>query len=167
MAKSPSFVIKSSPSESRSSRPTGKRRTPASFTKSQTFLRPNSSFAVVTYPRGLCSIIYTFSETGTTALPRTVTLSLLGSTFAPITAICPFTFTFPLSISSSAFRREATPHSARCFCSLILLSFISTPKCLIICILYWLKAVNKRFAAALLPQSRAALLFPQFQLYFR
>ena len=51
--------------------------------------------------------------------PETVTRSLYGSALSPNFAGCPFTLTFPCSIRSSAFLREATPRSESNFCSRI------------------------------------------------
>ena len=50
----------------------------------------------------------------------TATMSAAGSTFTPISVTrAPFTVTRPATISSSAWRREATPARARNFCNLI------------------------------------------------
>ena len=113
-AKSPSSVMSSKPSESMSSLPTGYTLLPAELTSIFTLFLPFSSFIVVTYPRGLLSIIYDLcSPRGNfTALPMNSTLSRLGSILCPFSATIPFTVTLPEATASSALLLLIIPQSA-------------------------------------------------------
>ena len=111
---SPSSVKSSSPSDMQSSRPTGKRRTPASCTSSATVGRPCVSRSVVTYPRGLWRRTYVCSSGSERRLPFNKTTSP-SSAPDPRDAVTPLTVTLPCRIYSSASRREQTPAAAMYF----------------------------------------------------
>ena len=114
---SPSFVIRSNPSEFASRRPTGYTRTPQPAVSSATVFRPFSSRRVQTKPRGLFSMMYTRLSCRTGGRPSRRISSRSGSALLPKTAGTPFTVTLPARISSSASLREAVPQADRSFCS--------------------------------------------------
>ena len=126
LARAPSFVKRSSPSEYISSRPTGYTLSGKAVIKSVTQGRPCSSDIVVTYPGGLCSIIYVCPELwafGSIGFPFQQTLSVPGAILSPMEAVVPFTVTVPADISASAALRESTPQSVKYFWSLIFFFF--------------------------------------------
>lgn len=118
-ASSPSSVSRSNPSESMSRRPTGNSRLSPAGARLITVGRPWVSAAVVTTPAGLFSARYTWSGGGAMRTPSTATTSEDGFTKVTAAVTCdPFTVTLPSLISSSHFRREATPDLAMNLCNL-------------------------------------------------
>src|SRR6266536_1399288 len=116
LARAPSLVRRSKPSDSRSSRPTGNTRGPFGMNSARDLVACGSRIVLVT-PLGLFSAKYRSSGCAGTGTLSTVIRSTRGSTRSPSRANRRPTRTRPCSISSSAFRLEPYPARASVFCS--------------------------------------------------
>src|SRR6266545_3468723 len=116
LARAPSLVRRSKPSDSRSSRPTGNTRGPFGMNSARDLVACGSRIVLVT-PLGLFSAKYRSRGCAGTGTPSTVIRSTRGSTRSPSRANRRPTRTRPCSISSSAFRLEPYPARASVFWS--------------------------------------------------